>query len=358
MRFEPNKLILGCANLGGLFLDGAKPDAERAAAIVSEAMRLGISKFDTAPLYGWGASEFFLGRALEMVKADRSSIYVSSKSLRALLPCIAERDATQPDFWTLGEPNCRFTHAWKVDYDSVMQTTLRSLEAIRSSYLNGLSFHDIADAFQEDPSLTWEQLDTAIQACKDLKASGFVREIGFGGKESKTLSTLLERHPGLLTYASTTTYTLIDQEFFTEGGFDLCQKHNIEYRVSGPFCSRLLAQDPRKASSTTGKDGVVRWYYNGNVDMPVTFNYRYITEQQYSKACKLWSVCEKFGESTPRAAALQFVLSCDDVASVIIGASQPEHLSDIKESIERVINPRLWDALAKEGIVEKGTLPF
>jgi D-threo-aldose 1-dehydrogenase len=353
MRFDPQKIILGTANLGGLFLDGKQPDLGRAVSIIKSALDLGITKFDTAPLYGWGASEFFLGRALEAVGAKRDSIYLSSKALRALFPCVDQRDTTQPDFWTLGEPNRSFTHKWRVDYDSVMQTTLRTLEALRSSYLDGLSLHDPYDALVEDPSMSWERMDEGLKAIADLKRAGFVREVGYGGKETSALKTLVERHPGLLSYVSTTTYTLIDQSFASEGMFELCSKLGLEYRVAGPFCSRLLAQDPRTAVKCPGKDGITRWYYKGNLDMPVTFNYGYISDLNYQKACKLWTICEKHGEESPRAAALQFVLAHPQVSGVIIGASSPEHLVELKSSIERAVDPRLFDELGVEGIVRQ-----
>jgi D-threo-aldose 1-dehydrogenase len=354
MRFEPSKIILGTANLGGLFLDGKVPDVARAEAIVRRALDLGISRFDTAPLYGWGASEFFLGRALDGLGAERDSLYISTKALRALYPCVDERDTTQPDFWTLGEPNRRFTHRWRVDYDSVMQTTLRSLESLRTSYVDGLSLHDPWDALNEDASMTWERIDDGLRAISELKRAGFVRQVGYGGKETTALRTLIDRHPGLLTYVSTTTYTLIDQSFAREGIFDLCAKAGLEYRVAGPFCSRLLAQDPRRAQHCPGKDGVTRWYYNGDLNMPVTFNYGYISDENYAKACKLWSIVEKYDESSPRAAALQFVLAHPGVSGVIIGASTPDQLDDLKASIEKPIKPGLFQELCSEGILDPG----
>lgn len=351
MVYDPTKIILGTANLGGLFLDGVEPDTARAVAIIGEARSMGISRFDTAPLYGWGASEFFLGRALDTLQIPRESVYLSSKSLRSLFPCVEGRDGTQPDFWTLGEPNRSFTHKWRVDYDSVMQTTLRSLEALRTSYLNGLSLHDIGDAFAEDPTMTWERLDDGLRAHNDLKRAGFIREVGFGSKETQTLPTLVERHPGLLSYVSTTTYTLIDQEFLKEKMFEFCAEHHLEFRVAGPFCSRLLAQDPRTAVRCPGKDGISRWYYRGDLDMPVTFNYTYINDSQYQKACRLWQTVQEFGELNPRAAALQFVMAHPAVGGVIIGASTREHLHELKNSLERRIDPHLFDALKKQGIV-------
>jgi D-threo-aldose 1-dehydrogenase len=351
MKFEPHRITLGCANLGGLFLDGAQPDVARAVSIISAAHKLGITKFDTAPLYGWGASEYFLGRGLEGARVPRDQVYISSKSLRSLFPCLEKRDATQPDFWTLGEPNNRFTHRWGVDYASVLHTTLRTLEMIRSGYLDGLSFHDIADAIEEDPQITWENVDEAVRACKELVATGFVRQVGYGGKESSALLVLLDRHPGLLQYASTTTYNLLDQSFVTDGSLGKCKAAGLEYRVAGPFCSRLLAEDPRKATKRPGKDGIERWYYSNNPNMPVTFNYRYINEVDYVRACTLWTFAEQYGEASPRAMALQFVLAHPDVASVIIGASNEEHLVELHTAIERRINPDLWIALKDEGIL-------
>ncbi len=354
MRFDPSKIILGTANLGGLFLDGKVPDVARAVAIVQRAIELGITRFDTAPLYGWGASEFFLGRALEQVGAARESLYLSTKALRALYPCVDQRDTTQPDFWTLGEPNRRFTHKWRVDYDSVMQTTLRSLESLRTSYLDGLSLHDPWDALHEDSAISWERIEDGLRAIAELKRAGFVRQVGYGGKETTALKTLIERQPGLLTYVSTTTYTLIDQSFASEGIFDLCGRLGLEYRVAGPFCSRLLAEDPRQATRCPGKDGVVRWYYRGDLNMPVTFNYSYISEESYAKACTLWSIVEKYGEQSPRAAALQFVLAHPQVAGVIIGAATPDHLDALKAAIERPLPRALFDDLCTAGIIASG----
>jgi D-threo-aldose 1-dehydrogenase len=140
--------------------------------------------------------------------------------------------------------------------------------------------------------------------------------------------------------------------------FDVCERLGLEYRVAGPFCSRLLAQDPRSAVKCPGKDGAVRWYYKGDLNMPVTFNYAYISDQNYEKACKLWAIAEKNGEESPRAAAIQFVLAHPKVGGVIIGASSPEHLDDLKRSIERNINPQLFEDLIAAGIVDsKSPLP-
>jgi D-threo-aldose 1-dehydrogenase len=91
--------------------------------------------------------------------------------------------------------------------------------------------------------------------------------------------------------------------------------------------------------------------------MPVTFNYGYITDENYAKACSLWSIVERFGEASPRAAALQFVLAHPDVTGVIVGASTPAHIDELKASIERPIQSGLFEELRAADILDS-TLPL
>jgi aryl-alcohol dehydrogenase-like predicted oxidoreductase len=66
-------LGFGCGAVGGLMVRGSPADQERA---VARALELGINFFDTAALYGNGASETNLGRVL---KTLRPEIFLSTK---------------------------------------------------------------------------------------------------------------------------------------------------------------------------------------------------------------------------------------------------------------------------------------
>src|SRR5215212_12030341 len=66
-------LTFGCGAVGGLMTKGAPADQERA---VARALEAGINHFDTAPLYGNGASKENLGRVLASLKPD---VIVSTK---------------------------------------------------------------------------------------------------------------------------------------------------------------------------------------------------------------------------------------------------------------------------------------
>jgi len=66
-------LTFGCGAVGGLMTRGRPADQERA---VARAIEAGVNHFDTAPLYGDGASEENLGRVLASLRPD---VIVSTK---------------------------------------------------------------------------------------------------------------------------------------------------------------------------------------------------------------------------------------------------------------------------------------
>lgn len=67
-------LSFGCGAVGGLMVRGTAAEQEQA---VARALELGINYFDTAPMYGDGASERNLGRALRVLRPRQA--YVGTK---------------------------------------------------------------------------------------------------------------------------------------------------------------------------------------------------------------------------------------------------------------------------------------
>jgi aryl-alcohol dehydrogenase-like predicted oxidoreductase len=72
--FQVAPIGLGCMNLSHAY--GAPPSADEAERLLLAAVDLGVTLFDTAALYGFGANETLVGRVL---KAHRSKIVLSSK---------------------------------------------------------------------------------------------------------------------------------------------------------------------------------------------------------------------------------------------------------------------------------------
>ena len=72
--FNVSAIGLGCMNLSHAY--GAPPSQEAGEALLLRALDLGCDMFDTAALYGFGANETLVGRAL---KSHRQSITLCSK---------------------------------------------------------------------------------------------------------------------------------------------------------------------------------------------------------------------------------------------------------------------------------------
>jgi aryl-alcohol dehydrogenase-like predicted oxidoreductase len=72
--FEIAPIGLGCMNLSHAY--GAPPPPEQVQRLLLQALDLGVTHFDTAALYGFGANETLVGRVL---KAHRSRIVLASK---------------------------------------------------------------------------------------------------------------------------------------------------------------------------------------------------------------------------------------------------------------------------------------
>ncbi len=72
--FEVSAIGLGCMNLSHAY--GTPPPEEAAQALLRSALDLGITFFDTAALYGFGANEELVGRTLA---ADREKFVLASK---------------------------------------------------------------------------------------------------------------------------------------------------------------------------------------------------------------------------------------------------------------------------------------
>jgi aryl-alcohol dehydrogenase-like predicted oxidoreductase len=72
--FEVSALGLGCMNLSHAY--GVPPAPEAAEALLRQALDLGVTLFDTAALYGFGANETLVGRVL---KPHRRRVTLASK---------------------------------------------------------------------------------------------------------------------------------------------------------------------------------------------------------------------------------------------------------------------------------------
>jgi aryl-alcohol dehydrogenase-like predicted oxidoreductase len=138
-------LTFGCGAVGGLMTRGQPADQERA---VARALEAGVNHFDTAPLYGDGASEENLGRVLAALKPN---VIVSTK---VRLP--AERNM-----------------------GAIAASLETSLKRLKRDHVDLFQLHNAIGAPEGQTLSADEVLGDVVPAFNRLREQGKTRFIGF-----------------------------------------------------------------------------------------------------------------------------------------------------------------------------------
>ena len=291
---------LGTAPLGGLYVPVSPLDA---AATVVEAVELGYRYFDTAPLYGYGAAEWALGRGLEGCGAQ---VAVSTKVGR-----IVDANARRPagDMFA----GNRGATKWDFSADGVCRSLEASLKRLGRSYVDVVFVHDPDNHARQ-------VLDEAYPALERLRGEGVIGGIGVGMNE-----------PGLPTRFVTDTdidavlvagrYTLLDQSA-DRTLFSAAMARGVHVIAAGVYNSGILA----------------------NVETNPHFDYAAASAEIVARARRLRSVCDGLGVSLP-AAAVQFVVRHRAVGTVLLGARSRTEAAANWAHARTGLPDELWGAL-------------
>jgi len=312
---DVTRLGFGGASIGGLFTAVRDEDAT---ATVERAWDLGVRTFDVAPLYGLGAAERRMGRAL--ADKPRDDFVLSTKVGRLVVP----RDSIPPGA-DVDEQDANYPHRDPVglvfDYsgDGVRRSIEASLERL------GLDRIDIA--LIHDPDDHWEAaIDDAYPALARLRDEGVIRAVGAGMNQSAMLARFA-REGDFDVFLLAGRYTLLDQEALAEL-LPLCVQRGVGILIGGAMNSGVLA-DPRPGSR---------------------FNYVTAPDAVVERARRLAAVCARH-DVPLRAAAIQFPLAHPAVRSLIAGVRRIDHLDEYPALMRRPIPADLWTELRAEGLI-------
>jgi D-threo-aldose 1-dehydrogenase len=314
-------LGFGGAPIGGLYRPVADDDA---IATVRRAWDLGMRLFDTAPLYGYGASERRVGRGL--AGRPRNDFVLSTKVGRLVVdtadvPRDADVDPQQLD----GRVDGAYADVGgrTIMFDYSADGIRRSLEAS----LERLGLDRIDVALIHDPDEHWAAaIGEAFPALARLREQGVLRAIGAGMNQSAMLARFA-REGDFDVFLLAGRYTLLDQEALGEL-LPLCVERDIAVLIGGVMNSGILA-DPRPGGR---------------------FNYEPASTAVVERAQRLAAACARHGVSL-KAAALQFPLAHPAVASVVVGVRSVDHLDEYPALLAEPIPPGLWDDLRAEGLL-------
>jgi D-threo-aldose 1-dehydrogenase len=166
------------------------------------------------------------------------------------------------------------------------------------------------------------------RALESLRSHGEIAAVGAGVNILGTIPRMLRRFD-LDFFLVAMPYTLLDQEPLNEE-FPLCRQRSVGVIVGSPFASGILG---------TGADVTQPWY-----------NYLPAPPGIVEKVREIERVCRAHSVSL-KAAAYQFPLRLDLVASVVSGAATPAQAVENARLLEENIPESFWSALHADGLL-------
>ncbi len=319
-NLEVTTLGLGCASLAGNMRPVPEADAR---AVIPAALDVGITYVDTAPFYGFGKSEHYVG---DGIRTRREDIVLSTKVGRLLKPQFGPYE--HPHDWHEPFP---FVDVFEYTYDAIMRSFEDSLNRLGTNSIDILYVHDIGEATHspERNAILWDQLaqQGGYKALRELRDSGTVSAIGLGVNEWEVLMDAFELGDWDV-FLLAGRYTLLEQTSLSPF-LETCLERRASVVVGGPFNSGILVGG-------------------------TTWNYAAAPQEIVDKVDIIKSVCADFGVAMP-AAALKFPLTHPAVASVIPGPRTPAELEQIIDWWAQDVPDAVWDAMAEKGLFAAGT---
>lgn len=312
----------GGAGIGNLYKPVSNAEAE---AVLDASWNAGIRFFDTAPRYGHGLSERRLGDFLR--KQPRQSYVLSTKVGRLLTPL---RGRQMSDYG-FADP-LPFEQEYDYSYDGIIRSFEASLHRLGLDRIDVLYMHDIGRDTHGEANAHHQQIafSGGLKAMSELRDQGLVAAIGLGVNEVQVCLDALD-HADLDCFLLAGRYSLLDHQGAAPL-IDACRSRGASLVIGGVFNSGILATGPIEGAM---------------------YDYAPAPPHILERTRRLQQVCEAHGVSLA-AAALQFPLRSEVVASVLLGVSSARNLSRNLEGLNAAIPDGLWDELAAEKLLATG----
>jgi aryl-alcohol dehydrogenase-like predicted oxidoreductase len=294
--FEVSAVGLGCMNLSHAY--GTPPAPGAAEALLLRAIDRGITLFDTAALYGFGANETLVGRAL---RPHRRKIVLASK--------------------------CGMTG---VDGQRVIDGRPRTLKRTCEESLKRLQT-DVIDVYylhRWDKSVPIEE---SVGGLADLVREGKVRAVGLSEVSAITLRKAHAEHPIAVLQTEYSLWTRNPEIAVLEA----CRELGVAFVAFSPLGRAFLTGTLHDPQAELEAKDIRRFMprfetanYAKNLDLLV--EYRHIAA---ASGC------------TPAQLALAWLLAKGEDIIPVFGTRQPEHLDENAGSVAAKLDRGIVDRL-------------
>jgi aryl-alcohol dehydrogenase-like predicted oxidoreductase len=296
---------LGCNPFGN------EVDAPTAAAIVDQAIDLGVTYFDTADSYFEGRSEDYLGRAL---KGKRDGVIVATK---------------------LGNRVGAGQNDTGASRKHILDACDASLRRLQTDYIDVYQIHS------PDRSTPVEE---TMRALDDLVRAGKVRYIGCSNyfEWEVAEAQLVAKHNGWTPFVSCQDFYNILYRDIEKRMTPMCVKYGLGMISYFPLAGGLLSGAyKRNVAPEPGSRGAIR----------PTFR-TWDTERNWNVQEKLVTFAHSHGWTLPQM-SIAWLLSRPMMATTIAGADRPEHIAANVKALEVKFTPEDLAELDKLTLVDE-----
>ena len=273
---------------------------ERAIDAIQAALQGGVNLVDTAPCYGWGASERIVGEAIQ--DFDRDKILISTKF--SLIP-------------DMGRPE-RGGASGGGSYKNVMREVDESLRLLRTDYIDFYFLH------YPDP---YTDIAETMSALNVLKKRGIIRYIGLSNHTQAQIEAAMEW--GQIDVIQPP-FSMVDREM--EGLMRWAKSKGIDSMTYGSLGSGLLTGRMRTKPQFDPTDIRGGFYQNLYKD------------ENFEKFLELLKIMDKIAEahnSSVSQVAINWTTQQEFVGTALCGFSKREHAEQNVAAFE-------WELSAEE----------
>ena len=216
---EASRIGLGTWAIGGWMWGGT--ERERAIATIHSALDRGVTLIDTAPVYGFGASEEIVGEAVDTWEGDRDEVVLATKVALE---------------WDEDE------HVYRNSTPERLRREIAdSLERLRTDYI------DIYQVHWPDPLVPIEETAAVMN---EFYEEGLIRAIGVSNYSPEQMDAFREAAP---LHVSQPPYNLFEREI-EEDVLPYCHEAGISTLNYGALCRGMLSGKMSKDRDFEGDD--------------------------------------------------------------------------------------------------------
>jgi D-threo-aldose 1-dehydrogenase len=299
---------------------------ENAYATIEAAWNAGVRYYDTSPWYGLGLAERRLGSFLHRQTRNE---YVLSSKVGKLLTASRDNNAKEYFPFTPSPNNLRYDYT----ADGVKRSIEDSLQRLGVDALDVVFVHDLSPDNPWLPGRWEEQFEVArkgaFPALSRMRDEGVIKGWGLGVNSPDPILKLMDAADADVCLLARQ-YSLIDHENALHQVFPKARERGMAFVVGSSLNAGFIS-------------GSARFNYGKE-------NYN-IPPQAIEKRKRLRTVAERYGVDL-RTAALQFSVSPDVAATLVVGCASPHQVLADYTSLQTRIPNAFWADLRSERLIE------